>query len=447
MKTPSLAPGSFDTRTLFRAYMAGAALGGLALLAGLPGLGTDLGATPETKRALVQLCGVMLLSLACLAGGFGEIEDPRSRHRALGGFAFAHLVALAGVVGIAALHGGMDQRDLTVPVLVGLCIVLFHSWQTGDGYRAGASLAFTQLFGPPRTDDRLRSEYEERIREAASQEERHRLARELHDSVKQQIYAMQAAAATVGARFDSDAPGARAALDRLRESGREAMAEMEAMLDSLRATTLTNAGLVEALKKQGEALKFRTGARVAFEIGPLPPDAVLAPGAQQAIFKVAQEAFANIGRHARATHATVRIALDGDRLVVRIEDDGAGFVPASPAAGMGLANMRERAAAYGADFEVRSQPGAGTTVVLSMPSADRVVGDLARQRRRSIAWGIGCAGIAAITLAVWLTGSRPGPITAILGANVIIFLREAFSYRRARRRAEEAAWTASPSRS
>jgi signal transduction histidine kinase len=447
MQTASLSAASFDTRALFRAYSAGAAIVGLALLAGVPGLGTDLGATPEIARSFLQVSGVMLFSLACLAGGFGEIEDPPSRHRALGWFAFAHLAALAGIVGISARHGGVHRGDVGVPVLVGLCVVLFHFWQTGDGYRAGESLPFTKRFGSPRTVERLRSEYEARIREAAGQEERHRLARELHDSVKQQIYAIQAAAATVEARFDSDAPGARAALDRLRESGREAMAEMEAMLDSLRATTLTNAGLVEALKKQGEALQFRTGARVAFEIGPLPPDAVLAPGAQQAIFKVAQEAFANIGRHARATHATVRLALDGARLVLRIEDDGAGFVPASPAAGMGLANMRERAAAYGADFEVRSQPGAGTTVVLSMPSADRVVGDLAHQRRRSIAWGLGCAAIAAITLAVWLTGSRPGPITAILAANVIIFLREAFSYRTARRRAEEAAWTASPSRS
>lgn len=447
MQTPSLAAASFDTRALFRAYSVGAAIAGLALLAGVPGLGTDLGSTPEIGRAFVQVSGVMLFSLACVVGGFGEIEDPRSRHRALGWFAFAHLVALAGLVSLSARHGGVARGDLGVPVLVGLCVVLFHFWQTGDGHRAGESLPFTKRFVPPRTRDRLRSEYEERIREAASQEERHRLARELHDSVKQQIYAIQAAAATVGARFDSDAPGARAALDRLRDSGREAMAEMEAMLDSLRATPLTNAGLVEALKKQGEALQFRTGARVSFQIGALPPDAVLAPGAQQAIFKVAQEAFANIGRHARATQVTVRFALDGDRLVLRIEDNGAGFEPAAPAAGMGLANMRERASAYGAGFEVRSQPGTGTTMTLSMPSGNGAAADLASLRRRSIAWGIGCAAIAVVTLAVWLTGRSSGPIAAILAANVIIFLREALSYRRARQHAEGAAWTASPSRS
>jgi signal transduction histidine kinase len=184
-------------------------------------------------------------------------------------------------------------------------LILFYFRQTGDGHRRNELSEVTGLFGRHRPSaERLRSTYEDRIREAASQEERNRLARDLHDSIKQQIYAMQTAAATAQARFDGDPAGAKEALERLRESGREAMAEMEAMLDSLRASPLENTGLVEALKKQCEALQFRTGAQVDFELGTLPPSETPAPAAQHALFRVAQEALANVGRHTRAARRT-----------------------------------------------------------------------------------------------------------------------------------------------
>ena len=447
MKTSLPVPDVVDTRTLFRVYAACAGLAGLVLWLGLPGLTTTIAADEQGKRAFLQLSGAMLAALGCLTAGFGEIEDPRSRHRALGCFAFGHLVALAGVVSVAVINGGIHDGDILPPTLVGLCVLLFYFWQTGDGYRAGESMQVTRLFGGLRLHDRLRSAYEEQIRAAAGQEERHRLARDLHDSVKQQIFAMQTAAATVQARFETDAPGAKEALERLRESGREAMAEMEAMLDSLRATALTNAGLVEALKKQGEALQFRTGARVTFDIGALPPDAALAPGAQQAVFRVAQEAFANIGRHARA--ATVRVALapEADRLVLRIEDDGAGFSASAPIGGMGLANMRERAAAFDARFDVRSEPGSGTAVTLAVPYAAWSRGDIGGYRVRVIGWASVVLFNAAIVLGAWLKGARIGATAALLIANGIIFVHAAVAYGRARNRAEDASWIESPSQS
>jgi signal transduction histidine kinase len=258
---------------------------------------------------------------------------------------------------------------------------------------------------------------------------------------------MQTAAATVQARFDSDAPGAKEALERLRESGREAMTEMEAMLDSLRATALTNAGLVEALKKQGEALQFRTGARVVFDIGALPPDAALAPGAQQAVFRVAQEAFANIGRHARAANVRVSLAPEADRLVLRVEDDGAGFSASTPVGGMGLANMRERAAAVDARFDVRSEPGSGTAVTLAVPYAAWSRGDIGGYRVRLIGWACVVLFNAAIVLGAGLKGARIGTTAALLIANGIIFVQAAVAYGRARKRAEDASWIESPSRS
>jgi signal transduction histidine kinase len=449
MKTSSLNPDAFDTRILFRIYSACAVVGGLLLWLGhVNGVTTTIASTAEAKRAFLQMSGAILVAIGCAAAGFGQIEEPRSRHRALGWFAFAHLVALAGVVSVAVINGGIDDGDLAPPILIGLCVVLFYFWQTGDGYRAGESMQFTRLLSGPRSsDDRLRSAYEERIREAASQEERHRLARDLHDSVKQQIYAMQTAGATVEARLGSDDAGAREALERLRECGREAMAEMEAMLDSLRSTALTNAGLVEALKKQAEALRFRTGANVRFEIGALPPDQVLSPGVQQAIFKVAQEALANIGRHARASTVRVVLAGEDDRLVLRVEDDGGGFSPSAPAAGMGLANMRERAAAFDARLDVSSQPGAGTRVVLAVPFRRAASGDVAYYRRQAFSWAAATLGIAVIVAFAWLRNVRFAGTAALLVANAIILVRSVVVYQRARRRAEESPWIESPSHS
>lgn len=107
------------------------------------------------------------------------------------------------------------------------------------------------------TTDPVRSRDEQRIRDAAAQEERNRLARDLHDAIKQQIFAIQTSAATAETRFDADPAGAREAVAHVRQSAREAMAEMEAMLDHLRVVPLENAGLVEAIRKQAEARAAR----------------------------------------------------------------------------------------------------------------------------------------------------------------------------------------------
>jgi signal transduction histidine kinase len=211
----------------------------------------------------------------------------------------------------------------------------------------------------------LHSQYEQQIRLAAGQEERNRLARDLHDSIKQQIFAIHTSAATAQERLDHDPAGAREALDLVRGCAREAITEMEAMLDQLRATPLENAGLIQALKKQCEALSFRTGAKVDFKAGDLPPSESLPPGAQQAIFRIAQEALANVARHARAKNEFV--SLDsyrgradsgpaGNCLELKVEDDGIGFQTDSRR-GMGTANTQARAEEFEGKFDQVSRPG------------------------------------------------------------------------------------------
>src|SRR4249919_2896641 len=101
---------------------------------------------------------------------------------------------------------------------------------------------------------------EEQIREVAGQEERNRLAQDLHDSVKQQIYSIHTNLAAAQVRWDTDHTGAREAVDHARTSARDAMAEMIAMLDRLRQDPIESVGLVEALRRQTEALGFQSGA-------------------------------------------------------------------------------------------------------------------------------------------------------------------------------------------
>jgi signal transduction histidine kinase len=146
------------------------------------------------------------------------------------------------------------------------------------------------------------------------------------------------------------------------------MTEMEAMLDQLRAAPLDNAGLVAALRKQCEALGFRTGAVVTFTADALPSDDALGPGARPAVLRVAQEALANVARHGRAGHVTVTLGSINDDLRLTVTDDGAGFDRGSASAGMGLRNMQSRAADVDGRLAITSPPGQGTTVSLSIPA-------------------------------------------------------------------------------
>jgi len=272
---------------------------------------------------------------------------------------------------------GVAVFDTLNLLLMTISLVLLYLWLTAFGERRPSQTAITTVFGSPsvRVDhavsaEIIRSRYEQEIREAASQEERNRLARDLHDSIKQQMFVIQTAAATVEARFDEDRSGAREALAQVRASAREAMSEMEAMLDQLRAVPLENAGLVASLKKQCEALGYRTGAKVDFVVGTLPPNEALAPGAQRAIFRVAQEALANVGRHARASHVGVSLGTTDRGLELRIEDDGVGFEPGQSHGGMGLANIAARAHDYGGNLTLESRRGGkttGTMIRMSVP--------------------------------------------------------------------------------
>jgi signal transduction histidine kinase len=360
------APG---IRWVFRVYAIVAGAMGAAVGAwGMMWLGSDLPGMPYYKASLIRVAGAVLVAMACFALAMDRVEDPDARRRGMLWFGIGHAVLFLVVLTQQETVWNSRLGDAVAAGVGVTAFAFLFIWSGADlGKERSPNEQFVSLFGTAAGGrENLRNRYQRQIREAALQEERHRLARDLHDSVKQQIFAIQTAAATAQARFDSDRSGTRAALDQVRASAREAMAEMEAMLDQLRAAPLGTTGLVEALKKQCEALGFRTGAKVDVELGALADGIALEPGAQEALFRVAQEALANIGKHARASHVRVVLWAEPEWLKLSIEDDGSGFDLAQPARGMGLSNMRARAEEFGGTFDIASSES-GTRVVAAVP--------------------------------------------------------------------------------
>jgi signal transduction histidine kinase len=272
-----------------------------------------------------------------------------------------------------------------------------------------------------------RTDWQQSIREEASQQERNRLGQELHDSIKQQLFSIQANLATAQARWDVDAPAVRDAVAHARSSAREAMAEMTAMLDQLQMSPVENIGLREALRRQCDALTFRSGAEVNTNFHDLPPEDSIPAELQNTVFRVAQEALSNIARHARAHHVEVELTSDSTttELVLLIRDDGQGFGVACPSAGRGLASMRSRAERGGGTIAIKSSPGQGCLVVLRMNPRMQVQDRLKRYRRE---FGIG---LLFSPLLLWI-GTRSvlrGPMfTAILVFYAIGLLRSFWNY-------------------
>jgi signal transduction histidine kinase len=361
-------PEAIDTRWVFRTYAAVASLAGLLLFGWGPmWFGVDLAGQLFGKAALIRVLGSIMVAAGCCAAGFAAVDDPPGRRRGLFWFAAGHAVIWLAVLTQQIAIWGPGLAEKAVWLAFAVAFLLFYLWATSEGELAHGVLGSLFWSANPNSTDRLRSQYGQQIREVARQEERNRLARDLHDSIKQQIFVIQTAAATAQARFDGDQAGAKLALEQVRSSAREAVTEMQVMLDQLRAVPLENAGLVESLKKQCEALGFRTGARVDFKLGNLPPAETLPPGAHEAILRVAQEALANVGRHARAGSVLVSLGSVHGQVELRIQDDGAGFDPNHSDRGQGIANMRARAEEFGGKFYLASGPGNGTSVAFSIP--------------------------------------------------------------------------------
>jgi signal transduction histidine kinase/PAS domain-containing protein len=204
-------------------------------------------------------------------------------------------------------------------------------------------------------------------------EERSRLARDLHDSVTQVLFAASLVAEVLPQIWRRDPEKAQASLEELRRLTRGALAEMRTMLLELRPSALVKTPLSDLLAQLTEAATSRTGVRFQLFIENLPS---LPEEVHICFYRIAQESLNNVVKHAHASQVEVSLSVNplaSDltepqraevKLVVR--DDGRGLVPEENGAPhMGLGIMSERAAAIHATLSMEGQPGAGTTVTLT----------------------------------------------------------------------------------
>lgn len=388
----SLAPSAdaIDSRVVLRWYALAAGSAGVVLIFGAPLLvSVAFSGTPLKAFVFARTVGALMVAGATAAWAVSRIDDEAQRHRGFGWCLGG--TALSMVAGIGAVGPGVASSlvDSVTVAWATACVVLVYVWDTAPGERLFTFGRGALSIRPvPPSQLSARSRYEDAIRRAAAQEERHRLARDLHDSVKQQLFAINTAAATAQARLGADPNGVTTAIDGVRASARDALAEMDAMLDQLREAPIEMNGLIESLRRQCESLRLRTGADVTFECSSLPPSAAMAPGVLPEVLRVAHEALANVARHARARRVTVVLAGHADGLSFTVSDDGRGFDGATPSSGMGLSNMRARAVGVGGTLDCRSSVGAGTTVSLVVPANGAPTGEPRPYLNRAIRWGL-----------------------------------------------------------
>jgi signal transduction histidine kinase len=208
-------------------------------------------------------------------------------------------------------------------------------------------------------------------RDKARLEERQRLARELHDSVTQALFSISLIARSAELVMQREGTQSDQIMEKmadLRQLTQGALAEMRALIFELRPGALEEEGLVEAIRKHAAAVEGREMLQVALVCKPTLDLPRLKPAAEEALYRIAQEALHNIVKHAGATQVEVCIEASASDFTLRVGDNGVGFdSSAVPAGHMGLGTMRERARALGADYLVESEPGEGTTITVRVP--------------------------------------------------------------------------------
>jgi signal transduction histidine kinase len=327
------------------------------------------GASPGTNVAGPgKLFGMLYLEVPAAARAVGGVTVSPSLVR-------TGLVVLAGAVPVGLAFGLLSTRRLTRRLKRLAALTL----EVADGNfqrrvrvsgRDEVSLLeenFNRMAGQLQAS----LDANRRLAEvSARHEERSRIARELHDSISQELFSLSVLAGGLRRALPAGSP-VLPEVETMERTAGGAMREMRSLLLALRPAALEETDLGGAIEGVCHAYSERLGipVRPEFELEGL-GTAALPPAVEHAVLRVTQEAVANAARHADPVQVTVRLHADGQRAELEIADDGRGFdvaVRLSEAGGLGLRTMNDRVAELGGLLTIDSAPGAGTRVRARFP--------------------------------------------------------------------------------
>jgi signal transduction histidine kinase len=197
------------------------------------------------------------------------------------------------------------------------------------------------------------------------EDERHHLARELHDELGALLTAAKLDAARLKRSLAGSVAGAEERLAHLGATLDSGIALKRRIIEDLRPSSLSNLGLKAALEIQAREFASCVDAKVSIDV----QEVELSEGAQIAIYRLVQESLTNVAKYAQARHVAVSLGRRDDRIVVSVRDDGKGFDTQRVGSSThGLIGMRYRVEAHGGSLRVQSTPGAGTLVEATLPA-------------------------------------------------------------------------------
>ena len=347
----------------------------------------------KRARALVEASSVAILlsegDELCVSSAAGEVSEEMRDLRlpvegTVSGSVFVSKQPARfrlGETGLASplFEASGAQSALLVPLLyraraVGVLAAFDHQGQTNEfGAEEerlleafGAAAATAVATAKSVETDLLRKSM------AASDQERRRWARELHDQTLQELAAIKVA-------LDSrpGAPLDQQAREKVSDQLEHTILGLQTLITELRPAALDELGLQAAIESLAERinalgdLTVRIDFRLGYEVET--SDKRLAPDTEATAFRLIQESLNNATKHAEAEHVAIRVDEDGSSVTIEVEDDGVGFDPEAQRSGasFGLLGMRERVDLVGGSVEVLSAPGKGTTVRARLPAAYR----------------------------------------------------------------------------
>jgi len=284
-----------------------------------------------------------------------------------------------------------DHRMTAVPLqakrgLIGSLVICHQGLVSFDTKRSllltlGQELAIAienaRLYQQVQERDVLRGDLLRRAVEA-QEEERKRIARELHDGIGQTFTALALGLSGVEEMMPRDVNLARTQVANLKELSTRAIAEMRHLVADLRPPQLDDLGLVPALHWLADEWRDRLSMDVHVQV--IGHRRRLSPEVETVLFRIAQEALTNVAKHARAQQAIVKLAFYQDqtpgaqsRVELIVQDNGVGMTPEQvthrqvPHQGWGLAGIQERASLVGGTFDIDSAPGRGTRLIIHIP--------------------------------------------------------------------------------